>query len=156
VSPGLVDAGTAVTVSGTAEPGAELELLAYSRPSTTFVVARRGVTGDGRFTFRVTPGTNTRLFVRATGSSGTRSSSSVVVNVRSRVSIAAARTGSRAYRFSGSVLPRRGGVLITVYRGTWSLQRTFTGTGTFPFTARAAANPNNAAGQSGATTVTLR
>lgn len=170
VSPGTVDAGTAVRVSGRAEPGAQLELLAYSRPSTTYAVVRRAVTSDGAYAFQVTPGTNTRLYLRSTTSGGSADSTSAVIDVRSRVSLTVARTGTRTYRFSGSVLPRRGGVRISIYRGsvlsssavstasdgTYAVLRTFTGTGTFPFTARAAASGNNAAGASRPVTVTVR
>lgn len=170
VSPPVAEPGTSVRVFGTAEPGARLELLAYSRPSTTYTVARRAVTGDGQYEFRVTPGTNTRLYVRSTTSGGAASSASAVISIRSRVSLTAQRTGPRTYRFSGSVLPRRPGVRVSIYRGaalsssavgtaadgTYAVVRTFTGTGTFPFTARTAANGNNAAGASQPVTVAVR
>ncbi len=170
VSPGAVDAGTAVRVFGTATPGSQLELLAYSRPSTTYAVVRRAVTSDGAYEFRVTPGTNTRLYVRSTTSGGSASSASAVIDVRSRVSLAASRTGVRSYRFSGSVLPRRGGVRVSVYRGsvlatspvstasdgTYAVLRSFTGSGTFDFTARTAASGDNVPGTSPPLAVAVR
>ena len=122
-----------------------VELLAYSQPDTTYAVVRRAPLGaDGTVQFRILPGANTRLYVRYAGVEGA-DSPSVVQQVATSLSLGAVRNGSLDYTFSGRVLPRRAGQLITLYRidevrgevitsqvrtdrtGTWRVRRTFTG-----------------------------
>ena len=58
-----------VTVRGAA--GTPVRMHAYSRPSTDYRVVRTGVVGpDGTVTFRIVPGTNTRLFASVAGQTG--------------------------------------------------------------------------------------
>lgn len=166
----------AAAVEATGEPGAVAELWAYSRPSTRYVRVRRTVLAEsGRATFSVRPSGNTRLFLRTSDVSGAGSadSPSVVLAVRTGISVRVARTGTRTYRFTGSTLPRRAGQTVSVrYRsgtgtvvaararvaadGTYAVTRRFTGTGTFAFTATTGADVDNAAGTSAAVRTTVR
>ena len=100
-------------------------------------------------------------------------SSSVVINVRTVLSLSTVRTGVRTYIFQGRNLPRIAGQLITLYRvtssgteirtsnlvtdssGIYRVTRTFTGTGTFQFKVRTSQTLNNAAGVSNTITVNV-
>ncbi len=146
--------------------GTAVELLAYTRPSTTYSVVRRGVLDTtGTSTFRVRPPANTRLVARQVGCAY---GDSVVLNVRTALSMAVARSGIRTYRFSGSAAPARvGGLLVSLYRvtasgqqvltsqtravattGTWQIDRRFTGAGRFGFVVRTGQDLQNAPGAS--------
>jgi hypothetical protein len=149
-----------------------VDLLAYSRPSTTFRVVRTGTTdATGVVTFAVSPLTNTRLYVQPRGLAATPQ---VVVSVRTGLSLSASRTGVRTYAFSGRSIPARaGGLVISLYRvtatgavltaqtradartGNWSLTRAFSGTGTFGFVVRTGSDVQNVAGTSNTRTITL-
>ncbi|MCU1693653.1 MAG: hypothetical protein JWM64_2744 [Frankiales bacterium] len=161
-----------VLVSG--PPGTAVELLAYSRPSTTYVVVRRGTLGDeGSIGFDVRPGTNTRLRARTSGVAASESPS-VVVSVAATPSLSVTRTGPRTYAFSGRVMPARAGQGVALYRldtagretrtavattdasGTWRVTRRFTWTGTFGFLARTGTSLTNVAGSSGVRLATVR
>jgi hypothetical protein len=142
-----------------------VELLCYSRPSTTYVVARTVVATDGTAVFSLRPGTNTRCYARDRDRPDV-SSTSVVVNVHTTLSLSAVRQAARAYVFRGRNLPRLAGQLITLYRvdaagtqvrtattrtdssGTWRIPRTFTGAGTFGFVVRTTQTLTNAPGTS--------
>ena len=158
----VVTAGGRAVLTGVAAPGAPVELLAYSRPSTTYKVIRR-ITADatGAYTFTIWPQTNTRLLVR----SGGQSSESVVVAVRSALSFTATRTDVRTYRFAGKVRPSRPGQLVSVYAqtpsgnvlvgrgrvradGSWTATHRFTGNGTFPLYAVTGSDLTNLGGRS--------
>jgi hypothetical protein len=149
--------------------------MAYSRPSTTYRTARDASTdGNGNITFHVTPGTNTRLYATYGGAGTSTDSGSQVISVHTTLSLSAVRLGVRTYHFQGRNLPRRGGQLITLYRrgadgrefrtatvhtddsGTWGLDRTFTGTGTFAFVVRTGQNLTNADGLSAPYRVSIR
>ncbi len=161
----IIATGSAgVTVKGT--PNSIIDLFAYSRPSTTFRVVRSAEVGnDGTATFRVVPPTNTRLYAQQRGCNA---GSSIVLNVRTALSLAVVRNGKRDYTFSGDSLPARtGGLIISLYRitnsgsqvltsqvrasstnGEWSLRRKFTGTGRFGFVVRTGQDLQNAPGSS--------
>jgi hypothetical protein len=170
VSPGTITAGQAATVSGTATAGSRLDLFAYSRPSTTYRRIRTGAAADdGTFTFTIKPTTNTRLYVTSTDSSGTSTSANVPLPVRTAVSLSATRTGTRAYRFTGSTSPRAKGQLVTLYRGNakvaqartaadgrYVLTKTFGGSGTFDFHTGASATTSSTAGSSRDVRVAVR
>lgn len=164
-----------VTVTARGTPGTEVELYAYSRPSTTYRVVRSGSTdGSGTATFSVTPGTNTRLYAHYRGNSSDADSTSKVITVHTALSLSAYRDGTLRYRFQGRNLPRLSGQLITLYRldrngtevrtattktdssGIWRIDRTFTGAGTFTFVARTSQTLNNAAGRSNERTTVIR
>ncbi|MCW2667190.1 MAG: hypothetical protein JWN57_2152 [Frankiales bacterium] len=166
VSPATITPGIASVVTVTGTPGTTIELQAYSRPNTTYSVVRRGtILENGTLVFRVTPGTNTRLFAAVTGQTGNESPSAVI-NVRTALSLTVVRNGSRDYTFQGRILPRRAGQLITLYRvlddgreiitsqintdntGTYRIRRVFTGSGTFGFLTRTGQTLTNAAGVS--------
>ncbi|MCW2779109.1 MAG: hypothetical protein JWN17_2834, partial [Frankiales bacterium] len=165
VSPTTITPGVQSVITVTGAPGTVVELVAYSRPNTTFQTVRPGtaIGSDGTVVFRITPGTNTRLFARVVGTSFT--TQQFVVNVRTALSLTVVRTGKRAYTFQGRILPRRAGQLITLYRvaggreiltsqiktdssGTYFIPRKFTGSGTFGFLTRTGQTLTNAAGVS--------
>ncbi|MCW2779110.1 MAG: hypothetical protein JWN17_2835 [Frankiales bacterium] len=165
VAPTVITPGVQSVVTVTGTPGTVVELVAYSRPNTDFAVVRPGTALDenGRVVFRITPGTNTRLFARVVGTTVT--TQQFVVNVRTALSLTVVRNGVRKYTFQGRILPRRAGQLITLYRvasgreiiatqiktdstGTYRIPRTFTGSGTFGFLTRTGQTLTNAAGVS--------
>ncbi len=158
-----------VGVRATTFPGAIVELHAYSRPSTRYVVVRRGVaTQDGTIGFQVGPSGNTRLFVRTTrvDGSGRQDSESVVLTVRTSINLKVVRTGVRTYRFTGSTLPKRSGQLVTVFyssgsgsrviaararvsaKGTYDVTRRFSGGGTVTLFTATGTDINNAGNES--------
>jgi hypothetical protein len=158
----LITAGGVANLSGAADPGTTVELLAYSRPSTTYAVIRRTTASDtGAYSFSIRPQTNTRLLVRVGG----QQSSSVVVGVRTAISLRTVRTGLRAYQFTGRVQPIRPGQIVSVFAqtstgtvlvgrgrvgadGIWTATHRFTGNGTVGLFAVTGADIVNAAGRS--------
>lgn len=161
---------TRVVVHGAA--GQVVQLLAYSRPSTSYRVVREDVTGpDGRAVFAIRPLTNTRLYA---AEQDCPDSPSQVVQVRSALSLGATRVGVRDIAFRGRVVPARAGQLVSLYRvtttgrqvlagqtradtaGTWALRRVFSGTGRFGFVARTGSDITNAAGTSPIRVVDIR
>jgi hypothetical protein len=112
---------------------------------------------------------DTRLRVRVAGQDG----GSVVLGVQHLVRMSAVRTGRRAYRFSGTVFPKRAGVCVDVLArtssglrllatarttgdGRWSVDRHFTGTATWDLVARTAGDGTNRSGTSPAVRVAIR
>jgi hypothetical protein len=156
--------GSAV-VTVAASSGTTVELLAYSRPSTQYRVVRTLTVGsDRRASTAVKPGTNTRLYARQVGCA---EGASVVVEVRPLLTLAAKRNGTRDYTFSGRAIPARaGGFVVALYRvtpegkevltaharttstGTFTIRRTFSGSGRFGFLVRTGRDIQNAAGAS--------
>jgi hypothetical protein len=162
---------TAVTVH--APPNSVVDLFAYSRPSTTFTVARTATVGStGVVTWTVAPLTNTRLYAATHGGAPTPQT---VLNVATALSLSAAKTGTRTYVFSGRSIPARtGGLIVSLYRsadgvhqiltaqtradaktGNWSLTRAFSGVGQFSFVVRTGTDLQNAAGTSNARSVRI-
>ncbi len=170
ISPATITAKETALVSGIAAPGATVELMAYSRPSTTYRVARTGTAdAQGRFAFTIAPSGNTRLYARSGGSD----SATAVLQVRTSINLKVVRTGERTYRFSGSTLPKRRGQLVQVTYargagrtlaakvrvasdGTYLVTRTFGGTGTFTFSTITGTDNDNAAGTSNSVRTTVR
>ncbi|MDT7538294.1 MAG: hypothetical protein QOI82_1879 [Actinomycetota bacterium] len=166
----LITAGHVATLSGAADPGTTVELLAYSRPSTTYAVIRRTTaTSTGSYSFSVMPQTNTRLLVRVNG----QQSPSVVVGVAPAISLRAVRTAVRAYTFTGRVQPIRPGQIVSVFaqtasgnvligrgrvdaNGIWTATHRFTGNGTFGLFAVTGADMTNAAGRSATVGTAIR
>ncbi len=152
-----------VTMAATS--GTQVELYAYSQPSTDFVLVRSVTVGKtGTVGVTVLPGTNTRLYAKQVGCDA---GASKVLNVRTALTIAVKRNGTRDYTFSGDSLPARAkGLIVSVYRltgsgpvltaqaradgttGRWSVRRTFTGTGRFDFVVRTGQDLQNAPGSS--------
>lgn len=174
VSPSTITASQRSTVAGTAEPGTTVEVLAYSRPRTDYVVVRSGTVGpDGRYSFLVGPSGNTRLYARTVTDDGTVDSPSTVLTVRTSINLKVTRTGVRTYRFTGSTLPKRPGQTVNVrYRsggrtvvastvrvapnGRYDVTRRFAGGGTFDLFTDTGVDLNNAAGRSNVVRTTLR
>ncbi len=168
VSPSTIMAVGIAGVTVRATPGSTVDLYAYSRPSTTYRVARTGKVGaNGTVAFAVRPSTNTRLYAQERGCAPVNTSTaSKVLNVRSVLSINATRTGRRSYQFTGTVLPARpDGYVISLYRvepngrqvltsqtrsrnGRYTINRTFSGTGRFGFVVRTGQDLRNAPGSS--------
>ncbi|MCU1690910.1 MAG: hypothetical protein JWM64_1, partial [Frankiales bacterium] len=163
---------SAVRLAGT--PGATVDVVAYTRPSTTYRTVRSVVLpASGRAEVVLRPPSNTRLYARQRGCSA---GPSAVLTVTSTLSLDADRTGPRAYRLAGNSLPKRaGGLPVALYRvqadgsevltartrtdprtGAWSLSRTFSGTGRYGFVLRSSTDVTNAAGASAVRTVVLR
>jgi hypothetical protein len=154
-------------LSSSGRPGSTQELLCYSRPSTSYSLARTVTTSSGSASFALRPGTNTRCFVRYVDDPAS-ASPSVVVNVHTTLSLSAVRNAGvpRGFVFQGRNLPRLSGQLITLYRldgegreirtattktdssGTWRIPRTFTGSGTFAFVVHTTQTLTNAPGRS--------
>jgi hypothetical protein len=174
-SPSLIPAGSTATLVATGAANQLYELRCYTRPSTTYVTSRTGsFDADGTpVTFTLSLGRNTRCFIQYAMSSGQGASPSVVVSVRTVLSLSATRTDTRTYTFQGRNLPRIAGQLITLYRidadgneirssnlrtddsGIYRVSRLFTGSGTFKFRVRTPQTLNNAAGVSNTITVTV-
>jgi hypothetical protein len=169
----LITATQAAGVTVHAPANSVVDLLAYSRPSTTLTVVRTATVGaSGAVTWSVSPLTNTRLFAQIHNAAPTQQE---VLGVATALSLSAARTGVRTYAFSGRSIPARtGGLIVSLYRitadhhevltaqtradagtGNWSLTRAFSGTGTFSFVVRTGTDLQNAAGRSNERTVTI-
>ncbi|MBK5307991.1 MAG: hypothetical protein JJD92_15000 [Frankiaceae bacterium] len=104
----------------TGSSNSTVDLYAYSRPSTTYTKVRSGTTDpNGRISWDLKPGTNTRLYAHyasGSGTTGPSDSPSTVLTVHTSLSLSAYRDGVRKYHFQGTNLPRRAGQLITLYR----------------------------------------
>jgi hypothetical protein len=171
-----IPAGSAGRLTATGAANEQYQLMCYTRPSTTYFVARSGTfnaAGDP-VTFTLSLGRNTRCFIQYATTPAQGASGSVVINVRTVLSLSTVRTGVRTYIFQGRNLPRVGGQRITLYRvdnagneiitaylitdssGIYRLTRTFTGTGTFQFKVRTPQTLSNAAGVSNTITVPVR
>jgi len=167
--PATITPGQQSIMRGTGQANAVVILRCYSRPSTQYFDARRVPLGEnGEVEFRLSPGTNTRCFLKYadTADNDARNSQSVVQNVATALSLSVVRNGTRNYTFQGRILPRRAGQLITLYRvqsngsriltsqlrtdatGTYRINRRFTGSGTFGFLTRTGQTLTNAAGES--------
>lgn len=154
----------AVIVQATS--GTLVDLFAYSRPSTTYERVRTvTVARNGRASVTLRPGTNTRLYAQQQGCTAGQST---VLNVRTALTLAAKRNGTRDYTFSGASLPARDkGLIVSLYRltadggsiltaqtranpttGAWTLHRVFTGSGRFDFVVRTGQDLQNAPGSS--------
>ncbi len=171
VTPATITAKQKSLVTGTAQPGAAVELYAYSRPSTDYVLVRSGEADEnGDFSFEVGPSGNTRLYVL----SGGVMSETTVLTVRTDLNLKVTRTGTRTYRFTGSTLPKRKGQLVTVFyqppggkrviasrarvssTGTYNVTRTFGSNATYDLFTGTGVDNDNAAGTSPKVRVRIR
>lgn len=168
----IIATGSA-TVTVREIPNTVVDLYAYTQPATEFRVVRSERTNaDGIATFTVRPPANTRLKAAQREEDCTDpvfgTEPSVVLNVRTALTLTAARNGVRNYTFGGDSLPARpGGLIVSLYRvtdsgrqvltaqarasathGEWSIDRTFTGTGRFGFVVRTGQDLQNAPGTS--------
>jgi hypothetical protein len=113
-------------MTATGAANAQVTLRCYSRhpenaneESPAYSDARQASLGtDGTVQFALNPGTNTRCFVKYSGTADNdaRNSDSIVQKVATALSLSAYRDGVRKYHFQGTNLPRRAGQLITLYR----------------------------------------
>ena len=154
------------TVNVGATAGSTVRLFAYSQPSTSYRQVREQVLGSsGATSFEITPPTNTRMYAQQVGCDP---SDTVVLNVRTQISLNVVRNGARDYTFSGRLLPARaGGLIASLYRvrsdgaqiltsqtranpatGAYSIPRRFTGSGRFGFVVRTGQDLQNAPGTS--------
>ena len=164
-----ISAMATATVTITASPGSTVELLAYTRPASTYAVVRVLAVGpSGEVSTTVRPPANTRLYARQVGCTSNPALLSRVLNVRTTLTLTAKRNGPRDYTFSGDSLPARaGGLVVSLYRttadgsqvltaqtranattGDWSIRRVFTGSGRFGFQVRTGQDLQNAPGAS--------
>ena len=173
LSTSTINATGAAEVTVRGAPGAAVDLLAYTRPSTEYRVVRSATTdASGLAGFTVRPPANTRLVARrherCSGPPIDETNASVVLNVRTALTITAERNGTRDVTFAGDSLPARpGGLIVSLYRitddgrqvltsqaragatdGQWSVRRRFTGSGRFGFVARTGQDLQNAPGAS--------
>ncbi len=174
LSPASIRSGSTSVVRVSGPVGSVVDLVAYTRPSTTYRTVRTATIGTGGTAdLTVRPGSNTRLYAQQRGCPAGPSS---VLTVVSTLSLDQRRTGTRTLRFFGNSLPKRaGGLSLRLYRvdaagrevltgrtttdprtGTWTITRTFTGTGRFGFLVRTGADITNAAGASAVRQVTVR
>lgn len=163
-----ITATGAARVTARTVPNHVVDLFAYTHPSTTFVLVRSQQTGqDGLATFTIKPPANTRLYAAQRGCAD-RHSPSIVLNVRTALTLGVARNGVRDYTFSGDSLPARpGGLIVSLYRitdagaliltaqaradgsnGEWLLDRRFSGSGRYGFVVRTGQDLQNAPGSS--------
>jgi hypothetical protein len=168
-----ISAGSTATLVGKGGANQDYSLQCYTRPSTSYTQARSGSfdnAGDP-VTFTLSLGRNTRCFLRYVTNPTQGASGSVVVNVKTVLSLSTVRQGVRKYLFQGRNLPRAAGQLITLYRvdsagheirtsnlttdstGTYRVTRTFTGSGSYRFRVRTSQTNDNAAGVSNTITV---
>jgi hypothetical protein len=170
-----INAGQTARLFGTGAAGQAYSLQCYTRPSTDYSEARSGTfdTAGDPVEFDLHLGRNTRCFLRYVTNPGQDASDSVVVNVKTVLSLSAVRHGVRNYEFRGRNLPLASGQLITLYRidnagheirtanlktdssGIFTVTRTFTGSGTFRFRVRTSQTNDNAAGASSTITVNI-
>jgi hypothetical protein len=171
-----IPAGSRASVTVTGAANQVVDLICYSRPSTTYAVARRttiDAAGDPVTFSDLALGRNTRCYAAYDVNSAQGASPSQVISVTTVVSLSAVRTAVRTYTFQGRNLPHAAGQLITLYRidnngneirtanlktdasGIYRISRHFTGGGTFSFIARTGATLNNIAGHSNVYTVTI-
>lgn len=164
---------TATAATGavvTSAPNIVLDIHAYTQPSRTFRLVRSAeVASDGETEFLFAPPANTRLYAQQRGCPAPDiATASVVLNVRTALSLSVRRNGPRDYTFTGDSLPARpGGLIVSLYRitpdgrvlltaqtradaadGRWSMRRTFSGSGRFGFVVRTGQDAQNAPGAS--------
>ncbi len=163
----IVTPGHPAVVAGNAQPGTTVQLLGRSHTGEYRVLRTFLVGPVGRYAFVVFPTENTRFITRSTLDGQSTDSSSTVINIRPSVSQRAVATAkAHTYRFAGSVRPAPVGTLVNLYRngtkgsvlvaqtrtladGSWSIVRTFVGSGgTFNFFARSAATGKTIGGTS--------
>lgn len=157
-------------VTGT--PLSTVDLYAYSRPNTTYRLVRSGTLDPaGQAFFAVRPGGDTRLYAQTRGGPA---GNSVVIGVRYAVSFAGKPQPDGTVRFVGTVVPRRAGVPVAIYRGLpdggrqlvgrgttsatgqYSIPARFSSTGTMYFVAAAGGTSANRQGVSSAIAVPVR
>jgi hypothetical protein len=167
-TPTALNVGKAATVTVTGLPGKHVQLLGYSRPSTTFAVVREGDLDEtGTAVFTVAPRTNTKLMATTDGGS----SAPVVISVRPAESLKGKVTGKTGH-FSGQLVPGHGGVTVRVFAvksgkltllgtattgssGAWTYDRAFTSHGPVTFIAQTLSDLTNLSGQSNRITLTF-
>jgi hypothetical protein len=171
VSPTALNVGQYATVVVHGTAGDAVQLLAYSRPNTTYGVVRSGTIGsNGTVTFSVGPRTNTRLFAKTAGGSST----SAVISVRPAESLFGTATG-KVGSFHGGIVPGHSGVTVRLFtvkngvrssspvgtavtdaNGKWTFRRTFAATGPVTFISQTLSDLTSLAGQSNRITITFK
>jgi hypothetical protein len=118
---GTIIAGEMSNITVTGTPGASYDVFAANRPSSTFVVAHRGILGaNGKSTFEVHPLNNVNLIAH----SGTATSSQIIIAVHTGLNIGAKRkTGGNihTYVFYGQIYPNNRSQAIFIKSGSTTL-----------------------------------
>lgn len=154
LAPATISAGEATTVTYRGTPGAVLDVLSRTQPSTVFTrIASVTLGPDGTATTSHKPQKNTRITARE--ADGTMSSTAPIIAVRSVASFSASRVGTRTYTFTGRVYPALANRLVSLYRngtlvaqgrcdasGIYRITKTLAG-GTFTFQVRTADDQDN-------------
>lgn len=141
LSPATISAGQATTVTYSGTPGAVVDILSRTQPSTVFTrigTVRLDDTGTATSTHK--PQKNTRITARS--ADGTLSSTAPIIAVRSVASFNASRVGTRTWTFTGRVYPALDQRLVNLYRnGTLVGQGRSDATGVYRITRTLAAGP---------------
>ncbi|MCU1692259.1 MAG: hypothetical protein JWM64_1350 [Frankiales bacterium] len=166
-TPSVFYAGQSSNVVVQGQPGVTILLYAFSAPSKDYREVRRAtMPADGTLELSVKPSTDSSVFAAVRGETGNESIAREL-HVRTASTVAASRTGTRTYVFSGRLLPGAQTIPVSLYRlasdgsevltaratsdgstGTYRMTRTFSGTGTFSFVVRTSQSSTNAAGVS--------
>jgi hypothetical protein len=154
LAPGTISAGESTTVTYRGAPGATVDILSRTQPSTVFTKIGTVVldgAGIGRSTHK--PQKNTRITARS--AEGSMSATAPVLAVRSVASFNAQRVAPRTWAFTGRVYPALANRLVNVYRdgalvaqgrcdttGAYRITKTLVA-GTFDFQVRTANDQDN-------------
>ena len=162
VSATTVVAGGSLTLHGLGYPNSYLT-LERKLPGRSYVAIGDGVQTDADGAWTNTRTVKNTASYRIRGGSGAVSAGKTVT-VKSRVTLTATRTGTRAYTLSGTVYPALASQVVTLTTrqadgswytlgtvktdstGAWSYARTYSAARTYTFRATAAATTVNAAG----------
>jgi hypothetical protein len=118
-SAGTILAGQTATLTVRGTPGSGYDVLAANRPSSTFLLAHRGLIGaDGTSTFSIHPLNNVNFVAR--NASGT--SAQAIVSVHTALSLAISRSG-HVLTFTGQIYPNNRAQAVYVYTGTTRVGR---------------------------------
>ena len=154
ITPSAISAGETTTVSYFGTPGAVVDILSRTQPSSVFTkIGTITLDGNGRGSSTHKPQKSTRITARA--ADGTMSDTAPIIAVRSVASINASRESTRTFTFSGRVYPALQNRLVNLYRngtlvaqgrsdasGIYRMTKTLAA-GTFVFQIRTSNDQNN-------------
>ena len=154
LSPAVISAGEATTVTYTGKPGTTIDILSRTQPATEFSkIGSVTLDGNGFGTSTHRPQKNTRVTARSANCA--QSDNAPLIEVRSVASFNASRVGVRTYTFTGRVYPALNNRLVNLYRngvlaaqgrsdasGIYRITKTLTG-GTYTFQVRTPNDQSN-------------